>query len=115
MSDMMMGVLIGIGLTYVFFKITAFFLNRYVERQVRETLDLIKEQTKNLIAARVEEDQGMFYVYNTEDNGFIAQGRSAAEIKSAIDSLHIGKRVIVTEGDDKVIKRLEDTKVPTDA
>ena len=115
MSDLMTGVLIGIGLTYAFFKVTAYFLNRYIESQVKETLDLIKERTRDLIAARVEEDQGMFYVYNTEDNGFIAQGRSIAEIKTAIDKLHQDKRVIVTEGDNEVIKRLEATKVPTDA
>ena len=115
MSDIVMGMLIGIGLTYAFFKIAAFVLNRYIERQVQETLDLIKEQTDHLIAARVEEESGVFYVYNTEDNGFIAQGKTVAEIKKAIDSLHIDKRVIVTEGDEEVIRRLEATKVPTDA
>lgn len=114
MSDMLVGIVIGcVGsafLFYLWFKMMIARAERELESLVSETGNAI---TTQVIPARVEEYAGMFYVYSTRDNTFIAQGNTVAELRERIESRWKTAHVFVTEGDESVVAALKSTKNET--
>lgn len=75
----------------------------------------IEQLAQKIIPARVEQHDGVFYVYNTRDGSFIAQGQTVAEIRGRIEERMKDATVMVTEGDADVLQRLKDTKSDAEA
>lgn len=109
-EDMLMGFAVGVLVTVVAVRIAmALAMHRAMQtiQALEKTLETLQD---NLIKARVEQHDGMFYVYNTQDNSFIAQGTTLAELKSRIDERMRDINVVVTEGDAAVLEALKATK-----
>jgi len=77
---------------------------------IKTIMGELEEQAKNIIPARVEQHDGIFYVYNTRDNSFIAQGNSVQEIQANIESRMKDATVMVTEGDESALAALRETR-----
>lgn len=113
MSDMVIGIVIGvvIGLVAAYFLLQ--FMLSILLRRSEERLDMlvkaIEQATVNQIAARVEEEGGVFYVYNAKDGSFMAQGSSLTELRERIEARWPDATVHVTEGETEVLERLKAT------
>jgi len=79
------------------------------EADIESIVAEIKKTAENIIPARIEQHDGVFYVYNTRDGSFIAQGKSIAEIKALIEERMKDSTVMVTEGDTDVIDRFRNS------
>ena len=116
MTELIVGMAIGMALTCW---ILWFMIRRAMHRaeqnlaRINHVIDRLRE---GMILARVEEEAGVFYIYNTEDSSFMAQGTTVAEIKHKIEQRWQDVSVYVTEGDQDVIERLKSTtrQVETD-
>jgi hypothetical protein len=103
------GVAIGWITGYMFLHTLTTWMLRRSEARLEELVKAIEEVTANNIQARVEEENGVFYVYNTKDNTFLAQGRTLTELREKIEERWPNANVAVTEGDVAVLERLKTT------
>jgi hypothetical protein len=109
MFEFFIGLAVGMMIMALAVKIIANMAVRYLERQLQE-LEKTVEQLDNLkVPARVEEHQGIFYVYALDGDRFLAQGTSMAELKQRVESHSQTMHVVLTEGDPDVLARLQAT------
>ena len=113
MIEFVYGIIAGMIITAVLVNIAYRLATRRAEQQIEQLAAAIKTLSANQIQARVEEDNGVFYVYRIDDNSFLAQGTSMAELKERIESRMKDAMVFVTEGDAEVLARLKATATET--
>jgi hypothetical protein len=109
MMEFVSGIILGMIITAVLVNIAYRLATHRAEKQIEQLAEAIKALTANQIQARVEEDNGVFYVYRTDDNSFLAQGTCMSELKERIESRMKDAQVYVTEGDPEVLARLKAT------
>ena len=109
MIDLIAGIGLGIALTCWIL----WFMIRRAERRaienVERLLHVLEQLKQGQILARVEEQDGVFYIYNTEDDSFMAQGSTVTELRERIEQRWRDVRVYVTQGEQDVIDRLKAT------
>jgi hypothetical protein len=108
MIEFALGFLVGVVAIYIVLKVLANILFKRLEKELAE-LDHELKVLDTVVTARVEEENGVFYIYGVNDNLFLAQGRTIDEIKQVVESRDATKKVMVTEGDPAVIDRLKAT------
>ncbi len=113
MEMFFIGVVAGVVVTGILVDIAFRVAIKRAERQVEELAAAINALSPPKIEARVEEQDGMFYVYRTDDNSFLAQGSNLDELRERIESRIRDARVFVTEGDAEVLARLKSTGTET--
>ena len=113
MIEFVVGVAAGVVVTVVVAVWVVKGLVSRAEADIDSIVAEIKKTAENIIPARVEQHDGVFYVYNTRDGSFIAQGTSIAEIKARIEERMKDATVMVTEGDADVLRQLQGTRVET--
>lgn len=118
MEQFIYGIVAGLVLAYFVAQIVIW----QTMRQIRQRMDvdeLIKQLETRVeeavIQVRIEEHQGEFFVYNIENDQFLAQGRDAASLKAAVESRSDGRTVLITEGDKDVIERFRGTIAKADS
>lgn len=115
MTELIVGIVFGMILALA----AVYFYFRMVMNRAAENLDnlmqVIERLQESIIHARVEEQDGVFYIYNTRDSSFLAQGTTVTEIRQRIEQRWQDVSVYVTEGDKDVIERLKDTAVQVEA
>lgn len=74
-------------------------LNRFVEKMA----DHIDEQASKLTLIKVEKHNGVLYIYNKENNEFMAQGANRKEVESSLAKRYPEKRFTATPEDLKVL------------
>ena len=109
MIDLVAGIGIGIAITCWIL----WFMIRRAERRAMENIErllhVLDKLKEGQILARVEEEDGVFYVYNTEDDSFMAQGATISEIRDRIEQRWRDVQVFVTQGEQAVLDRLKAT------
>lgn len=113
MIEFIVGVVLGMVVTGLVLLLIAQRLVNRASANIDAIAAELKQLAENIIPARVEQHDGVFYVYNTRDGSFIAQGTSIDEIKHRIEERMKDATVMVTEGDTDVLQKLKDTKVET--
>ena len=87
-------------------------LSRAIEKILKPT-DLekmaakIDEQRSSKISARVEEVNGVFYVYNADDDSFLVQGSTLNELVEHIDKRIPDATIVITEGEPDTVARFK--------
>jgi predicted RNase H-like HicB family nuclease len=109
MEMFFIGFVTSLVLTTILVNIMLRIAKKHTEQQLKEIAETIKAFSANQIQARVEEDDGVFYVYRVDDNTFLAQGTTMAELRERIESRMKEAMVYVTEGDAEVLSRLKAT------
>ena len=120
MLDLVVGIMIGMLVAWltVWFMLKTVItrvndeMSRMLDKVVDEVNDSIDKEPRELIMARVELHDDTFYVYNKEDNQFMAQGKTLAEVKE-----HMFKRyskdkynvIADPEENVEVLKKLKET------
>ena len=115
MTELIIGVAAGIALTCWIFYFMIQRAMRRAENNLQRLQHVIEHLQQGMILARVEEEDGVFYIYNTKDSTFMAQGTTVAEIRQRIEQRWQDVSVYVTEGDKDVIERLKSTSGPVEA
>jgi hypothetical protein len=104
LGDFLLGLLFGIvccvWLAYIVLgQLADMIINKNnQEKQIESELN---------ITGRIEEVNGMFYVWNTTNNEFVVQGRTVKEMQDKLSNKKLQIRII--DGDDAVIKRFKST------
>lgn len=113
MMEFAAGIIVGMIITAVLVNIAWRMATRQAERDIEQLVESIRALKDNQVQARVEEADGVFYVYRVDDNSFLAQGTTMAELKQRIESRMRDARVYVTQGDAEVLERLKATATET--
>lgn len=115
--DFVFGALFGIIISYIAVRILIRMIVNKVERELGQSLDsLLKEvespsqDIKEPIKARVEDINGVFYVFDTKNGDFIAQGKSVVEIQEHIKSRTLNQTIVIADGDPAVISKFRSTQ-----
>jgi len=104
LGDFLLGALFGIIFCVWFAYIV---LGRLADVLINANSQEISQGSELIIKARIEEVGGMFYVWNTDNNEFVVQGRSVKEMQDTLHNKKIQIRII--DGDDAVIQRFKST------
>ena len=107
MIEFLIGAAAGVIIGYVVLRILVHIAMSRTERELELLARAVEIYQASTIPARVEQINGVFYVYDTRDNSFLAQGQTAAELRSRIESRIKHARVLVTEGEESVISLLK--------
>ena len=109
MESFAIGFFAGVVIASVALRIALHIATRRAEAQLETLMAAIKTVSATNIEARVEQHDGVFYIYRVDDNTFIAQGNSLTELRQRIEDRVKDARVFVTEGDPEVVSALKAT------
>ena len=107
MIEFLIGAAAGAIVGYVVLRILIHVALSRAERELGLLAQAVEIYEAATIPARVEQIDGVFYVYDTRDDSFIAQGHSVDELRGRIQSRVKHARVLVTEGDESVVTLLK--------
>jgi hypothetical protein len=110
MNDFVLGIIVGAFFFYIGLRIFLALIVKRIEDQLAELSQSVQGSFNNLIEAKVEEHNGVFYIYNNKDQSFIVQGSTMKELREAIDAKFKGINITITHGDKDVLARLMSTK-----
>ena len=109
MIELFFGLVCGMIIGALIFRMMLHRAAQQASDELTNLLTVLENLQETMIPARVEEHEGVFYVYNTRDNSFLAQGTTVQELRDAIDQRWKNVQVFVSEGDQAVIDRLRAT------
>ena len=109
MTELFVGMIFGMCLALVVVYLYLRMVMLRAAQNLDDLMQVIERLKESIIHARVEEQDGVFYVYNTEDQSFMAQGRTVAELREHIDQRWADAQVMITQGEQAVLDRLKAT------
>ena len=107
MIEFLIGVAAGAIVGYVVLRILLHIAVSRAEKELGLLARAVEIYEASTIPARVEQIDGVFYVYDTRDDSFLAQGETVTELRSRIQSRVKHARVLVTEGEESVLSLLK--------
>ena len=107
MIEFLLGAAAGAIIGYVVLRILLHIAVSRAERELGLLARAVEIYEASTIPARVEQIDGVFYVYDTRDDSFLAQGQSVAELRDRIQSRVKHARVLVTEGEESVLSLIK--------
>jgi len=107
MIEFIVGAAAGAIIGYVVFRIMIHIAVSRAERELGLLARAVEIYEASTIPARVEQIDGVFYVYDTRDDSFLAQGQTADELRNRIESRVKHARILVTEGEESVLSLLK--------
>ena len=75
---------------------------KYAKRRIEQYLTDTEEESF-LIPVTIEKVEGMFYVYNGDDNSFMAQGKDRKDLESALENRFPGKTFVANTSNVKEV------------
>ena len=70
-----------------------------------EELKLVEQFEDAIVLCKVEQQAGIFYFYNAQDETFVGQARNMSEMEEISD--RIKKHIMVVDGDDLAVDALK--------
>ena len=107
MIEFLIGAAAGAICVYVVIRILLYIAVSRAERELGLLARAVEIYEAATIPARVEQIDGVFYVYDTRDDSFLAQGHSVDELRDRIQSRVKHARVLVTEGEESVLSLIK--------
>lgn len=104
MSDIILGVVLGIGLTLVFVYV---YIKSLVRKVIGEIDAKLKTVEDTLMPVIVERHNGQIYCYSEEDKQFLCQGNTVVELRDAIKARFPNKTAYLAGGDEDLVKELQ--------
>ena len=81
MTEFLIGVLCGILLHSFLVFLRVKLLERRLDNKIEEVLSKFRE---NVIPSKIEESNGMYFLYNRETEEFLGQGKSMTELEKSV-------------------------------
>jgi lipopolysaccharide export LptBFGC system permease protein LptF len=114
MFEFAIGFFAGIMVFYIFLKMMLHVAIKQFQEQVLNEVNTHQISTSAAdIAVRIEEYDGVFYVYDIADNTFLGQGSTFTEIKQVLEEKNPNSNVFIAEGDESVIDKIKISKQST--
>ena len=107
MIEFLIGAAAGVIIGYVVLRILVHIAVARAERELGLLARAVEIYEASTIPARVEQINGVFYVYDTRDGSFLAQGQTVTELRARIESRVKHARVLVTEGEESVLSLIK--------
>ena len=107
MIEFLTGAAAGAIIGYWVLRILLYIALSRAEQELGLLARAVEIYEASTIPARVEQIDGVFYMYDTRDDSFLAQGETVTELRSRIESRVKHARVMVTEGEEAVIALLK--------
>jgi len=107
MIEFLLGMAAGAIIGYVVLRILVHIALSRAEREFGLLVRAVEIYEAATISARVEQIDGVFYVYDTRDGSFLAQGQTVTELRDRIESRVKHARILVTEGEESVLSLLK--------
>jgi hypothetical protein len=107
MMGFLLGAAAGAIVGYGVLRIMVHIALARAERELGLLARAVEIYEASTIPARVEQINGVFYVYDTRDGSFLAQGQTVTELRARIESRVKHARVLVTEGEESVLSLLK--------
>jgi hypothetical protein len=107
MIEFLLGAGAGVIIGYVVLRILVHIALSRAERELELLARAVEIYEASTIPARVEHIDGVFYVYDTRDDSFLAQGQTVSELRSRIEARVKHARILVTEGEESVLSLLK--------
>ena len=82
------GMIVGAWFLYLVQKVKRELITYRIEKEIREKVDKLKEK---IIPSRIEESNGILFLYNSETNEFLGQGTDAESLEVSVKSRYPGK------------------------
>jgi hypothetical protein len=73
------------------------FAKKVIEKHLRELEQSMESKEDAPVPIKIEEHDGVFFVYNKEDNSFMAQGKDKSELENVLNARFPGKRFAATQ------------------
>ena len=112
--NFIIGFVLGMALSYIIHRFIVWSTLKQMEREgieIDELLERVKQKVaEKVVQARLEEHQGVFYLYRVDTGEFIAQGSSHAEVERLTELRIPNLPVYVTEADEAVMERYRATQ-----
>jgi len=105
MTEIVLGMLIGMIITFLL----VYLYVRGLVREVMAELDQhIDRAASTLMPVIVERMNGVIFCYSKEDNQFICQGTTLAEVRAAFKARFPDKTAYLDGGDEELVKELRE-------
>ena len=100
---------LGIFAHQIWVKIVVWHTLREMRRAGIDIEEFFRDETETVkdtrVECRLEEHQGMWFLYRKDTGEFVAQGRTKQELSDAVTSRFPDKMVVATDIDDEVRQR----------
>jgi hypothetical protein len=82
---------------------------RSLENELNKHQKLLKQlsETSNTLLTRVEQDNGVFFLYQLENSEFVAQGTSLENIRENLQTKYRDFDIKIVDGDKEVLQTLK--------
>ena len=107
MIEFLLGAAAGVIIGYVVLRILVHIALSRAERELGLLARAVEIYEAATIPARVEHVNGVFYVYDTRDDSFLAQGQTVDELRSRIETRVKHAQVRITEGEESVLSLIK--------
>ena len=108
LMDIVVTVLVGVGIGFVMLGLYIWVLYQRIRGRVDEMVNrIINEAEANLVGLDIEVDNGVYFCYNNEDQQFVCQGTTVAEIRTAFQARFPDKTAYLAGGDSRVVAELK--------
>ena len=107
MIEFLTGMAAGVIIGYVILRILLHIALSRAERELGLLARAVEIYQVSTIPARVEHVNGVFYVYDTRDGSFLAQGQTVDELRSRIETRVKHAQVRITEGEESVLSLIK--------
>ena len=107
MIEFILGAAAGVIIGYVVLRILVHIALSRAERELELLARAVEIYEAATISARVEHIDGVFYVYDTRDGSFLAQGQTVDELRARIETRVKNAQVRITEGEESVLSLLK--------
>jgi len=115
--DFVLGMFFGMFVSYIVVKFVVWRTMHEINQmlgydfrdRLREAIDLPENADK--IETRLEDIDGIFYIYNKHNDEFIAQGADASELIKQITHRFANHEIVISAGEPNAIKRFKESSV----
>jgi hypothetical protein len=104
---LLVGMFVGIFIMLVFIRSAVREALDAADNSLKQLKDLVEEEIERTVQTRIEEHDGIYYVYNIKDGTFLGQGTTLKEIITSITKRLPNTNVNITQGDVDVINKLK--------
>jgi hypothetical protein len=115
--DFVLGMFFGMFVSYVVVKFVVWrtmheinqMLGYDFRARLREAIDVPENVDK--IETRLEDIDGMFYIYNKHNGEFLAQGATASDLITQIKQRFANHEIVISAGEPQALKRFKESSI----
>ena len=105
--EFVLGLAVGILFTAIVLRVLLWWTARRLEARLESLLQAHQTLVDQTMLVRLEQLDDTYFVYDMKTDAFMAQGKSAQEVKERLKQVYGKYTVTVAEGDDHVLAKFK--------